>query len=33
MYHFIERVMGNNRAWLRIYETEKEVIRKKEFRE
>ena len=30
MYHFIDRVFGNNRAWLRIYEAEKEKIRVKE---
>ena len=33
MYHFIERVFGNNRAWLRIYEAEKEILRLQELRE
>ena len=33
MYHFIERVFGNNRAWLRIYETKKEEVRVKELHE
>ena len=33
MYHFIDRVYGNNNAWLRIFETEKEKVRLKELKE
>ena len=31
--HFVEKVLGNARPWLRIYEKEKEVTRLEEFRE
>ena len=33
MYQFVERILGNNRSWLRIYEADVETQRKQEYKD